>query len=834
MSGKYDFARTEAKWQQRWQEAGLFDVARDPGRPKFYYLDMFPYPSGDLHMGHARNYIIGDVIARRQRMRGLNVLHPMGWDAFGLPAENAAIERGIHPAEWTARAIRQMRVDLDRLGICYDWRREVNASAPGYYRWTQWLFLQLYHRGLAYMGEAMVNWCPSCQTVLANEELEGAACERCHTAAEPKLAGGQWFFKITDYAERLLADLARLDRWPDKVRAMQEQWIGRSEGVEFDLRIVGTEESIRVFTTRIDTIYGVTYVVLAPENPLVTRLTAGTPSEQAVRDFCRDAIARRAQDRSIVERDRSGLGLGARAIHPLTGEEVPILAAPYVLMEYGTGAIMAVPAHDQRDLEFAREHHLPVRVVIQPPGEALDAGTMTEAFVADGVQVNSGPFDGLPSQQAKGAIADHLEAHGTGRRAVNYRLRDWLVSRQRYWGAPIPVIHCASCGAVPVPESDLPVLLPTDAEFLPGGESPLARHATFPQAACPRCGGPGRRETDTMTTFVCSSWYYLRLASPWTDDAPCDREDVDYWLPVDKYVGGVEHAVRHLLYARFITKVLHDLGYIGFQEPFADLFTQGMILARMPDGSLEKMSKRGNAVPTAGTCERLGADTGRVYILFIGPPEMDAEWTEAGAEGVHRFLQRMWRIVGGHAAAYDPDWRAVLSAAAEVPAEALALRRKTHQTIRGVGRRIDEMRFNTAVSALMELVNDVAPFAEGMGSDALSRAVFSEAAEHLVLLLSPMAPHLCDELWEQLGHGGFLLDRAWPEHDPALAQEAEITLVVQVNGKLRDQVVIPADTPPEQYQQLALARERVQKHLEGRQLVKVIPVAGRLVNLVAR
>ncbi len=834
MADRYGFTDIESKWQQRWQEAELFEVRRDDRRPKFYYLDMYPYPSGDLHMGHARNYIIGDVIARCMRMRGHNVLHVMGWDAFGLPAENAAIERGIHPAQWTLQAIEKMRQDFDRLGISYDWGREINASDPEYYRWTQWLFLQLHHRGLAYMGEATVNWCPQCQTVLANEELEGDACERCHTPVEPKVAAGQWFFKITEYADRLLEDLPLLDCWPEKVRAMQEQWIGRSEGVEFDLRIAGTGEKIRVFTTRIDTIYGVTYVVLAPENPLVAKLTAGKPTAQPVRAFCRDAIARRAADRSLVERDRSGIDLGVRAVHPLTGEAVPIFAAPYVLMEYGTGAIMAVPAHDQRDLEFAREHNLPVQVVIQPPGETLDGATMTEAYLDEGIQVNSGQFDGLPNVQAQEAIADHLAAQAIGRRAVNYRLRDWLVSRQRYWGAPIPIIHCDACGPVPVPEADLPVLLPMDAEFLPGGESPLARHPTFAQAPCPKCGGPGRRETDTMTTFVCSSWYYLRFASPGTKEAPFAPEDVNYWLPVDKYVGGVEHAVRHLLYARFITKVLSDMGYIRFEEPFADLFTQGMILARMPDGSLEKMSKRGNAVAIASTCERLGADTGRVYILFIGPPEMDAEWTEAGAEGAHRFLQRTWRIVAGHAEAYDASWRETLARADDLPPAAVALRRKTHQTIRDVSRRIDDMRFNTAASALMELANELGPFAEQMEEDRVAQAVFSEAAEHLVLLLSPMAPHLCDELWERLGHDGFLLEHAWPGFDPELAKEAEITLAVQVNGKLRDQMVVPADTAPEAYEQLALQRERVQKFVEGKRIVKVIPVPGRLVNIVAK
>jgi len=827
VADNYDASAIESKWQHYWAEHGLYQSARSDDKPKFYLLDMFPYPSGDLHMGHVRAYVIGDVVARYQVMRGHNLMHPMGWDAFGLPAENAAIERQIHPSEWTAQCIANMKAQFNRLGISYDWSREINASSPDYYKWTQWLFLRLYEAGLAYRGEAMVNWCPSCQTVLANEELEGDTCERCHTPVVAKRAGGQWFLAITEYADRLLDDIRLLDRWPERVRVMQENWIGRSEGVRFSLQIDGhPDKQMEVFTTRIDTIYGITYMVLAPEHPLVEQLTQGTPYQEPTRKFVSEALKLSEIERTAEETEKRGVFTGAYAIHPLTGEMIPIWVGNYVLMEYGTGAIMAVPAHDQRDLEFARKYELPVKVVIQPEGETLDAATMPEAYIEPGYQVASDEFDGMYSEEAKEAIANKLEQIGAGERAVGYKLRDWLISRQRYWGVPIPIVHCDKCGVVPVPEEDLPVLLPADAEFKPTGESPLAANEAFVNTTCPQCGGPARRETDTMTTFVCSSWYFLRYTSPQAADVPFRREDVDYWLPVDKYVGGVEHAVRHLLYARFITKVLHDLGYIGFQEPFTELFTQGMIYK---DGS--KMSKRGNAVTPEEIEHKYGADTGRVYILFVGPPELDAEWNDQGVEGAYRFLGRVWRLVVENTDKIANEWTEVVGD--ELNTHQRAIRRKTHQTILNVTEDIETLHLNTSVSELMELTNELSPFAENFAaSDRLSCAVFSEGVHTLLLLLSPLAPHIADELWERIGMPPSIYQQPWPEADASLAAEEQITIVVQVNGKLRGRLEVPADTDAERIQELALELDAVKKQLEGKEIRKIIPVPGKLINIV--
>lgn len=833
MSNKYTPGEIEQKWQSTWKSEDLFHTAETTDKPKFYYLDMFPYPSGNLHMGHVRNYIIGDVISRYQVMQGYNVLHPMGWDAFGLPAENAAIQRQIHPNEWTQECITQMKRQFDRLGISYDWSREINASQPDYYKWTQWLFLQLYKAGLAYRGEATVNWCPSCATVLANEELDGVECERCGSQVEVRQSEGQWFFDIRKYADRLLDDLQLLDRWPERVRVMQEHWIGRSEGVSFRMKIADREEEIEVFTTRIDTIYGVTYVVLAPEHPLVRKLTAGTEYEGPVRDFVTEALRKGEIDRAAADVEKKGIYTGVDAIHPLTGEKVPIWIADYVLMGYGTGAIMAVPTHDQRDFEFAHRYDLPLRVVIEPKDTPLDAATMTGAYEEDGVQVNSGPFDGLDNNAAKEAIADHLEAEGIGRRTINFRLRDWLVSRQRYWGAPIPIIHCNECGAVPVPEEDLPVMLPTDAEFKPTGESPLARHEGFVHTTCPTCGGAARRETDTMTTYVCSSWYFLRYTTPTDDSRIFDRKKVDYWLPVDKYVGGVEHAVRHLLYARFITKVLHDLGHLSFEEPFTELFTQGMICSRTPEGRLEKMSKsKGNAVPADDIVEKYGADTARTFVLFVGPPDKDAEWQDKGVEGCHRFLGRVWRLASENLGIYREDRRQALSG--DLPENCRSLRRKTHQTIRRVADDIENMGLNTLISAIMELTNEALQFAaELKADDDAACATLSEAMECLVVLLSPAAPHLCCELWEKLGKTD-LYHAAWPAFDPELAAEEMVTVVIQVNGKVRGRLEVRAGTDMQAVQEAALLEEAVQRHVAGKEIVKTIPVPDKLLNIVVK
>jgi leucyl-tRNA synthetase len=876
---RYDFHALEPKWQAYWADKGLFK-AEQPGaggpslggadaatlpraagestepikkRPKFFYLDMFPYPSGDLHMGHSRNYVIGDVLARHLHMRGYNVMHPMGWDAFGLPAENAAIERNINPAPWTSSCIAKMKLTFDALGISFDWSREVNASSPDYYKWTQWLFLQLYHAGLAYRGEATVNWCSKCHTVLAREELEGAACERCGTPVEIRRAPGQWFFSITKYAERLLEDDRLLDKWPERVRVMQENWIGRSEGVSFKLPLENRDDFLEVFTTRIDTIYGITFMALAAEHPLVAELTAGTEYEAPVAEFVREVVLETALDRAAAALDKKGLFTGAYCLHPLTGARVPIWVTNYVLMEYGTGAVMAVPAHDQRDLEFAHRYDIPVKVVIVPPDSALTTpdSPLTTAFTDPGIMVNSAAYDGLTSAEFKTAISDYLEAHGIGGRAVNYKLRDWLISRQRYWGCPIPIVTCEKCGDVPVPEADLPVLLPAQADFRPTGESPLARVPEFVNTTCPTCGGPAVRETDTMTTFVDSSWYYLRYASPDATDVPFRRAEVDYWLPVDKYVGGIEHAVRHLLYSRFITKVLYDLGHIGFVEPFGELFTQGMIYK---DGA--KMSKsKGNVVRPEEISDRYGTDTGRTFILFVGPPDQDAEWSDRGVEGCHRFLQRVWRLVvlfGLQHELYMPEWRHHLETLnPSRNTEALGYRRcEIHQTIRSVTKAIEDMKLNTMVSSMMWLTNElhfvgeyinlwatnpaqsneVAPMTP---EDMLDwRAVFSEGIVNLLHLLHPTAPHICDELWSHLRMTGSLYEQPWPEFDPAIATPTTITVVVQINSKVRDRFEVPEWFTMENIVAEARGRPSIQKYLAGKTDVKVIQVPKKLVNFV--
>ncbi|WP_027357194.1 leucine--tRNA ligase [Desulfofundulus thermocisternus] len=827
MKERYDFREIEAKWQKRWAEENIYKTADFSERPKYYCLEMFPYPSGKLHMGHVRNYSIGDVVARFKTMQGYHVLHPMGWDAFGLPAENAAIKHGnIHPADWTMDNIRAMRTQLKQLGISYDWDREIATCHPGYYKWTQWLFLQLYHKGLAYKKKAAVNWCPSCATVLANEQVKEGACERCKTPVE-KRELEQWFFKITAYAERLLKDLELLEGWPEKVKIMQENWIGRSEGAEIRFPVDGMDEEIVVFTTRPDTVFGVTYMVLAPEHPLVEKLIEGRPEAGAVRDFVRRVRNLSEIARTATDSEKEGLFTGAYCINPLNGERVPILVANYVLMEYGTGAVMGVPAHDQRDFEFARKYNLPIRVVIQPPGMELDPQAMTEAYAGDGVMVNSGQFNGLSKDEGIRAVIAYLEEKGLGRGQVNYRLRDWLISRQRYWGAPIPIVYCERCGIVPVPEEDLPVLLPRDVEFKPTGQSPLADCPEFVNTSCPRCGGPARRETDTMDTFMCSSWYYYRYTSPRDDKQPWDRARVDYWLPVDQYIGGVEHAILHLLYSRFFTKVLYDLGLVSIQEPFTNLLTQGMVLK---DGA--KMSKsRGNVVSPEEIVARYGADTARLFILFAAPPERDLEWSDQGVEGCYRFLNRVWRLVTSVAEG--------LLEAPPKPAGRLVgvnrqMHRLTHLTIKKVTEDVgNRFNFNTAVSAIMELVNALYQYKEVPETDR-DPAVLREAVEHLLILLAPFAPHITEELWEITGHTESIHRQPWPSYDPEAIVEDEITIVVQINGRVRERVLVPADITPEQMKEVVLAQPRVQKLVEGKQIVKVIPVPGKLVNIVVK
>jgi len=813
----------EPKWQEVWRTTHLYRVVEDPARPKYYNLEMFPYPSGDLHMGHVRNYSLGDVMSRYYRMRGYNVLHPMGWDAFGLPAENAAIQRGVPAAQWTWSNIERMRGQLQRLGFSYDWDREVATCAPDYYKWTQWLFLLLYKRGLAYRGKALVNWCPGCQTVLANEQVEGGQCWRCHSEVE-KQEREQWFFRITAYADRLLEDLKLLDGWPERVKAMQANWIGRSEGAEVDFRVEGLDETITVFTTRPDTLWGVTYMVLAPEHRLVERLIEGRPEAETVRAFVQKVKATPAREREQMEKE--GVPTGAFCINPVNGERVPIWVGNYVLSEYGTGAVMAVPAHDQRDLEFARKYGLPVKVVIQPPGGSLDEATMTEAYVDPGIMVHSGPFDGTPSQEGIQRVIAYLEERALGRKAVNYRLRDWLISRQRYWGAPIPIIYCDRCGMVPVPEEDLPVLLPASLTDKTGGTS-LADAPDFVATTCPQCGGPARRETDTMDTFMCSSWYFLRFASPHEESAPFNREAVDYWLPVDRYTGGIEHAVMHLLYSRFFTKVLYDAGLVSFQEPFTRLFTQGMVTL----GGAAMSKSRGNIVDPDEIVNTYGADTARLFILFAAPPENDLEWSEAGVEGAHRFLQRVWRLAA--------EWAPLVKGAGpvnptEFGKEERDVYRTIHETLQKVTGDIeDRFSLNTSISAMMTLVNRLYQYKEE--AEAVRPELAREGLEKLVLMLAPFAPHLAEELWhEALGHQESVHLAAWPEVDPDALQREEVEVVVQVNGKLRDRMLVPAAADEAALREQALALPKIQPFLEGKEVVRVVVVPGRLVNVVVK
>ncbi|MGI9950839.1 leucine--tRNA ligase [Moorellaceae bacterium AZ2] len=829
MEARYNFKEIEPKWQRRWDASELYKVTEDKAKPKFYCLEMFPYPSGNLHMGHVRNYSIGDVVARYKRMRGFNVLHPMGWDAFGLPAENAAIKHGIHPAEWTWRNIANMRRQLQAMGISYDWEREIATCHPSYYKWTQWLFLQMYKHGLAYRKKAAVNWCPSCATVLANEQVVGGACERCGTPVTHRDLE-QWFFRITDYAERLLNDLKKLPGWPEKVKVMQENWIGKSVGAEVVFSVAGSGEKIPVFTTRPDTLFGVTYMVLAPEHPLVEKLTRGTPYEEPVREFVQAARHLSALDRTATEKEKEGLFIGAYAANPVSGERIPIWIANYVLMEYGTGAVMGVPAHDERDFAFARKYGLPVKVVIQPPGRELDAATMVEAYVEPGLMVNSGPFSGLPSEEGKEKIIRYLEERGMGRRKINYKLRDWLISRQRYWGAPIPIIYCDHCGIVPVPEEDLPVILPEGVEFKPTGESPLKDCPEFVHTTCPACGKPARRETDTMDTFVCSSWYFLRYTTPHSQEIPFDRDKVDYWMNVDQYIGGVEHAILHLMYARFFTKALYDFGLVGVEEPFQNLLTQGMVLK---DGG--KMSKsKGNVVSPEEIIERYGADTARLFILFAAPPERDLEWSDQGVEGCYRFLNRVWRLVYN----YSTRVRGIQAGKGEIKPAGRAdreLYRLIHATIKKVTEDIEErFNFNTAISAIMELVNGFYHYQDSVPEPEQNLPLVKEGLKKLITLLAPFAPHIAEELWQGIGQERSVHLESWPSYDPQALVTEEVTVVVQINGKVRDRLQVPAGLKEEDLKEAVLSREKVASLLSGQQVLKIVVVPDKLVNIATR
>jgi leucyl-tRNA synthetase len=829
---RYDPRAIERKWQAVWEREGAWvvqnpgDPGFDPRPPKSYVLEMLPYPSGEPHMGHLKNYTMGDVLAHYRRRHGMHVLHPMGYDAFGLPAENHAIKTGEHPARSTNASIEEFRRQFKSWGISIDWTREFGTHEPGYYRWTQWIFLMLFKRGLAYRKLAPVKWCPKDQTVLANEQVIDGRCERCGTTVVTKQLE-QWFFKITDYADRLLEDFELLESWPERVVTMQRNWIGRSEGAEVTFRCEDPPIDFPVFTTRPDTLFGATFFVLAPEHPDLERLVRGGGHEREVEEYVQRALAESTEERAETEREKTGVFTGRHVVNPVNGERIPVYVSDYVLMEYGTGAIMGVPAHDERDFEFARKFGLEIRRVIEPVGGEV---AEDEAFVGHSGEerlVNSGEFDGLSSPEAIEAITSWLAEQGLGRPAVNYRLRDWLVSRQRYWGAPIPIVYCEACGIVPVPEDELPVLLPEIVDYAPKGKPPLGASEEFVNTSCPGCGGPGRRETDTMDTFVDSSWYFLRYCDPRNEHEPWSRAAVDRWMPVDQYIGGVEHAILHLMYARFFCKALADMGLLSIQEPFANLFTQGMITYQ---GA--KMSKsKGNVISPSMYVEPYGADTARCYILFIGPPDQDANWSDDGLGGVHRFLSRVWRLADEVAPLRDGLGSA---AREELGGEALALARKANWTIAKVTDDIERFHFNTALSAVMELVNDIYRRLDGLREgDTAGVRVLSFSTATAASLLFQFAPHVGAEVYECVT-GRRVWEDPWPEADPRLLERDTLSLVIQVNGKVRDRIEVETGMAEEEIKRLALQRPNVQRHLNGKRVVKEVVVPGRLVNFVVQ
>ncbi|MBN1613310.1 MAG: leucine--tRNA ligase [Deltaproteobacteria bacterium] len=858
MNRRYNPQEIEESWQKRWEERGVFKVEEDQGKKKYYLLEMFPYPSGRIHIGHVRNYTIGDVVARYKRMKGFNVLHPMGWDSFGMPAENAAIEHGTHPAVWTNENIAYMKKQLKRMGFSYDWDREISTCEPDYYRWEQLFFLWMYEKGLAYKKRSSVNWCSHCQTVLANEQVEAGLCWRCGTEVGEKVLD-QWFFRITDYVEELLDYCDRLPGWPEKVLTMQRNWIGRSYGCEILFPMADSAEAIKVFTTRQDTIYGATFMLIAAEHPLVMDLVRNKAIEKPVQEFVEKVKKQDRLLRTSEYYEKEGIFLDTFCLNPVTGKKMPIFAANFVLADYGTGCVMAVPTHDQRDFEFAKKYNLPLIVVIQPPDKPLNVQTMHEAYVDDGILVHSGRFDGMENTKAMEAIAEHLETIGRGKRTVQYRLRDWGISRQRYWGAPIPIIHCDKCGAVPVPEADLPVVLPRDVDLSGEGGSPLSRHKAFVETTCPRCDGPAGRETDTMDTFVESSWYFDRFCSARFDSSPgLDRKRVDYWMPVDQYIGGIEHAILHLLYSRFYTKMLRDFGVLGVDEPFTNLLTQGMVCketmrcrehgylypqevndgrcsfcgGEIAVGKTEKMSKSlKNVVDPDYLIQQYGADTVRIFCLFASPPEKDLEWSDQGVEGSFRFLGRLWRIVMD----YLDDIRNVkaFDGKTGLEGELKQLRRKTHQTIRKVTSDIEErFHFNTAISAVMELLNVLYQARPASDADSQVFAVIRETIETIILLMAPIVPHMTEELWMLLGHEENLADMPWPSFDAEVASEEEITIVIQVNGKVRGRIHVAADEDGEAIKSLALADEKVGRFIQGKRVIREVYVPKKLVSLV--
>ncbi len=829
----YNFTEIEKRWKKEWKDKKVFACDLSEPTDKYYTLVMFPYPSGDfLHAGHGRNYIIGDAVYRYFKARGKNVLNPMGFDAFGLPAENTAIKKGIHPEDWTLKNIERMKGQFYDWGMGYDWEKEVVSCLPDYYRWTQWIFLKLYEKGLAYRKKANVNWCPSCMTVLANEQVVDGQCERCDSEVEQKDLE-QWFFKITDYADRLLKDIDRLENWPDRVKTMQKNWIGRSEGAEVEFKLEGNDEAVKVFTTRPDTLFGATYMVLAPEHPLVMKLLQGTKREAELKGFVEEVKKQTSIERTSEGAEKLGLDTGLKAVNPVNGKVIPVFVANYVLMNYGTGAIMAVPAHDKRDFEFAKKYDLPIVPVIEPTDEVKHAwkeanynyDSKEEAYTDDGILKNSHFLNGLKVEDAKKRMGEWLAEQKIGKTSVTYRLRDWLISRQRYWGAPIPMIHCGKCGWVPVPEKELPVTLPRAVEFKPTGESPLKSIPSFVNVKCPKCGDAARRETDTMDTFVDSSWYFLRYISPKNDREAFDSKIANQWLPVDQYIGGVEHAILHLLYSRFVTKVLKDLGFINFDEPFARLFTQGMITK----GGIKMSKSKGNSVQPDELIQKYGADTFRLYTLFIAPPERDAEWDDRAVEGAFRFLNRVWKLYQELREKWDFSSCGLPNAVTELDKE---VRRKTHQTIHKVTQDMTGgFKFNTAISAKMELINLLYDYKDAKDA---KTAVLRESMEALVKLMGPFTPHIADEMWSRLGKGETLLNAGWPEHDPALLKSDVVEIPVQVNGKVKTRVNVPVGLDEAAIRKLADVDVNIQKFAPPGSIIKVIWVKDKLVNFIVK
>lgn len=818
---EYNFSEIELKWQKRWEESGEFKCKADASKQKYYVLEMLPYPSGALHMGHVRNYTIGDIIARYKKMKGFNVLHPMGWDSFGLPAENAAIKNNIPPQKWTESNIAAMKKQLKRMGLSYDWSREVTTYMPEYYRWNQWIFLKLFEKGLAYKKKSPVNWCPSCQTVLANEQAENGVCWRCESQVVQKELS-QWFFKITAYADRLLAGHEELkDNWPEQVITMQRNWIGRSTGLQINFKLTSGED-FPIFTTRPDTVFGVTFMVIAPEHPLLAQV-----KDTAVRQFIEKLKNQSTAERTAEGREKEGMDSGLKVVNPFTGDVVPLYVGNFVLMGYGTGAIMAVPAHDSRDFAFAKKYGLPIKPVIQNPAEPLEVAAMTDAYTAAGILMNSGEFTGIENEKAKEAIADYAEAKGFGKKTVNFRIRDWGISRQRYWGCPIPIIHCDTCGEIPVPENDLPVLLPQDVAFNGDSRSPLASMPEFLDVKCPKCGGAARRETDTMDTFVDSSWYYAKYTSP-EKDIMLNKKESDYWLPVDQYIGGIEHAVLHLLYARFFYMALKDLGLVKDDEPFTRLLTQGMVIK---DGS--KMSKsKGNVVDPDSIIEKYGADTVRLFMLFAAPPAKDLDWSDRGVEGCYRFLVRIWRFINKHSNLYMENYSIKDDALPDVLRK---LRIELHRTVKIVTADIEErMQYNTAIARMMELINALNQIPEEQWQMENGKAVLSETLDFFIPMLFPFVPHIAEELWANIGKSNSLWETPWPEFVEHLTNRDEVEIVFQINGKIRDKINAPADISKDDMEKAAMESIKIKELLNGKTVVKVISVPGKLVNIVVK